>query len=169
MNRSIPFGKERGDFAPSTNSIWWKVLFHLERRGMPLRYQQTVFDEKVYSIWKGEGWLFALNKQYLMKRFIPFGKERDDFSLSINSIWWKGLFHLERRGMTLRYQQTVFDEKVYSIWKGEWWLCAMNKQYLMKRSIPFGKERDDFSLLINSISWKGLFHLERRGMTFRSQ
>ena len=26
------------------------------------------------------------NKQYLMKRSIPFGKERDDFSLSINSI-----------------------------------------------------------------------------------
>ena len=28
---------------------------------------------------------------------------------------------------------------------------AINKQYLMKRSIPFGKERDDFSLSINSI------------------
>ena len=27
-----------------------------------------------------------INKQYLMKRSIPFGKERDDFSLSINSI-----------------------------------------------------------------------------------
>ena len=150
MKRSIPFGKERDDFSLSINSIWWKGLFHLERRG------RDVFDEKVFSLsiksinsiwWKGlfdlerrgifslsinilmKGggmeWLFAINKQYLMKRSIPFGKERDDFSLSINSI--------------------------------------------MKRSIPFGKERDDFSLSINSIWWKGLFHLERRGMTFRYQ
>ena len=28
---------------------------------------------------------------------------------------------------------------------------AINKQYLMKRFIPFGKERDDPSLSINSI------------------
>ena len=147
MKRSIPFGKERNDFSLSINSIWWKGLFDLERRGTTFRYQYTVFDEMVYSICKGEGLLFAIIKQYLMKKSIPFGKERDDFSLSINIIWWK----------------------VYSIWQGEGWLFAINKQYLMKRSIPFGKERDDFSHSMNSIWWKGLFHLERIGMTFGYQ
>ena len=129
MKRSIPFGKERDDFSLSINSIWWKSLFHLERRGNDFSLSINsiwwnvysiwkgeglqVFDEKVYSICKGEGWLFAINKQYLMKRSIPFGKERDDFSLSINSIWWNGLFHLDslsflmkrsRGMMTFRYQ-----------------------------------------------------------------
>ena len=47
---------------------------------------------------KERDYLFAINKQYLMKRSIPIGKERDDSSLSINS---------------------KIDEKVYSIWKGE--------------------------------------------------
>ena len=45
-----------------------------------------------------------------MKRSIPFGKERDDFSLSINSIY-DCLFHLKGEG-------------------------SINKQYLMKK----GKE-----------------------------
>ena len=112
----------------------------------------------VYSIWKGDGLPFAINKQCLMKKSIPFGKERDDFSLSINSIWWKGsAFSLSINSMMKR--SFPFGK--------ERWLLASNKQYLMKRSIPFGKERDDFSLSINSIWWNGLFHFERRGMTFR--
>ena len=55
---------------------------------------------------KGEGWHFAFNEQYLMKRSFPFGKDRMTFGYQycLNSIWWKGLFDLEMRGMTSRYQ-----------------------------------------------------------------
>ena len=151
MKRSIPFGKERDDFSLSINmkrSIRWHFFAinkeYLMKKCIPFGKERDDFSNKQYlmkRIWKGEGWLLTINKQYLMKKSIPFGKEGNDFSLSINSIWWN----------------------VYSIWKGDG-LFAINKQCLMK-----GKERDDFSLSINSIWWKALFHLERRGMTFRYQ
>ena len=105
-----------------------------------------------------------------MKKSIPFGKERNDFSLSINSIWWNVYSIWKGEGwlfaVNKQYLMKRFDEMVYSILKGEGWLFAIDKQYLKKRSIPFGKERDDFSLSINSIWWKGLFHLERSEMNF---
>ena len=155
MKSSIPFGKERDDFFAINKQYLMKKSIPFGKEGNDFSLSINSIWWNVYSIWKGDGLPFAINKQCLMKKYIPFEKERDDFSLSINSIWWK-LFPLERIG-------------IFAFGKERERLFAINKQYLMKRSIPFGKERDDFSLSINSIWWKGLFHLERRGMTFRYQ
>ena len=124
-----------------------------------------------------------------MKRSIPIGKERDDFSLSINSIWWIGLFDLKIIPLLAKsnrpFHQILFidSEKPFLSFpngidfffkyclliaksRPSPFQIVFNNSILMKRSIRFGKERDDFSLSINSIWWKSLFHLERREWLF---